>query len=45
MTERLEDFVQTNVRSLIGGELDELALKLITGEDGLDRVIARPRVQ
>ncbi|MEO8036173.1 MAG: HPr(Ser) kinase/phosphatase [Acidobacteriota bacterium] len=45
MTERLEDFVQTNVRSLLAGELDELALKLITGEDGLDRVIARPRVQ
>jgi HPr kinase/phosphorylase len=45
VTERLEDFVQTNVRSLLGGELDELALRLITGEDGLDRVIARPRVQ
>jgi len=41
----LEDFVQTSVRSLLGGELDDLALKLITGDDGLDRVIARPRVQ
>jgi HPr kinase/phosphorylase len=41
----LEDFVQTSVSSLLGGDLDDLALKLITGDDGLDRVIARPRVQ
>jgi HPr kinase/phosphorylase len=40
-----EDFVQTNVKSLLGGDLEDLALKLITGEDGLERVIARPRVQ
>src|ERR1051326_6088469 len=40
-----EDFVQTTVAALRGGDLDDLALKLITGEDGLDRVILRPRVQ
>jgi HPr kinase/phosphorylase len=42
---QLEDFVQTTVRALLGGELEDLALKLITGDDGLDRVIGRPRVQ
>lgn len=41
----LEDFVETTVRTLLAGELEDLALKLITGEDGLDRVIRRPRVQ
>ncbi|GAC1432276.1 MAG: HPr(Ser) kinase/phosphatase [Thermoanaerobaculia bacterium] len=45
MTERQEDFVQTNVRTLMAGEVDDLALKLVTGDDGLDRIIARPRVQ
>jgi HPr kinase/phosphorylase len=40
-----QDFVETTVRTLVSGELDELALKLITGDDGLDRVIRRPRVQ
>src|ERR1043166_9531241 len=41
-----EDFVQTTVRTLLNsGELDDLALKLITGDDGLDHIIARPRVQ
>jgi len=40
-----EDYVQTTVRSLLTNELDDLALKLITGDDGLDRIIARPRVQ
>ena len=45
MTERQEDFVQTNVRSLLAAELDDLSLKLVTGDDGLERVIARPRVQ
>src|SRR6478672_2989764 len=40
-----EDFVQTTVRTLQSPELDELALKLITGDDGLDRTILRPRVQ
>jgi HPr kinase/phosphorylase len=40
-----EDFIQTTVRSLLAGELDELALKLVTGDDGLDRTILRPRVQ
>src|SRR5689334_24011262 len=45
MTERAEDFVQTTVKSLIAAELGDLALKLITGDDGLDRTILRPRVQ
>ncbi len=40
-----DDFVQTTVRSLLSPELDDLSLKLVTGDDGLDRVIARPRVQ
>ena len=40
-----EDFVQTTVAALRGGDLDDLALKLITGEDGLDRIVLRPRVQ
>ena len=37
--------MQTTVRALLGGELDDLALKLIVGDDGLDRPIAKPRVQ
>ncbi len=41
----LEDWVQATVRTLQGNELDDLALKLVTGDDGLDRIIARPRVQ
>ncbi|HEY6842904.1 MAG TPA: HPr(Ser) kinase/phosphatase, partial [Thermoanaerobaculia bacterium] len=41
----LEDWVQSTVRTLVSGELDDLALKLVTGDDGLDRNIARPRVQ
>ncbi len=46
MTEqRQEDFLQTTVRTLLAAELDDLALKLVTGDDGLDRVILRPRVQ
>ena len=41
-----EDFVQTTVRALIAEDhLDDLALRLVVGDDGLDRVIARPRVQ
>src|SRR3954451_21349853 len=40
-----DDFIETTVRSLLSGELDELALKLITGDDGLGRTIVRPRVQ
>jgi HPr kinase/phosphorylase len=40
-----DDFVQTTVRALLGGDLDDLALKLIVGDDGLDRPIAKPRVQ
>lgn len=42
---QFEDFVQTQVRTLLEPDLEDLALKLITGDDGLDRVIARPRVQ
>ena len=41
-----EDFVQTSVRSLVTDDhLEDLALRLIVGDDGLDRIIARPRVQ
>jgi HPr kinase/phosphorylase len=41
-----EDFVQTTVRSLVADDhLDDLALRLVAGDDGLDRIIARPRVQ
>jgi HPr kinase/phosphorylase len=40
-----EDFIETTVRSLLSDELDELALKIVTGDDGLDRTILRPRVQ
>ena len=42
---RDEDFVPTTVASLRSGVLDDLQLKLVTGDDGLNRVIARPRVQ
>jgi HPr kinase/phosphorylase len=40
-----EDFIETNVDALLQGDLDDLQLKLVTGDDGLNRVIARPRVQ
>lgn len=40
-----EDFIQAPVKVLITPELDDLALKLVTGADGLDRMILRPRVQ
>ena len=40
-----EDFIETTVQALNGGELDDLHLKLVTGDDGMGRVIARPRVQ
>lgn len=40
-----EDFVQTQVKTLVGAELEDLHLKLVTGDDGLERTIARPRVQ
>ncbi|MGZ8711024.1 MAG: HPr(Ser) kinase/phosphatase [Thermoanaerobaculia bacterium] len=41
-----EDFVQTSVRALVTEDhLEDLALRLIVGDDGLDRIIARPRVQ
>jgi HPr kinase/phosphorylase len=40
-----EDFVQKPVQVLLSPELDDLALRLVTGGDGLDRVILRPRVQ
>lgn len=40
-----EDFVQKPVQILLSSELEELALRLVTGADGLDRIILRPRVQ
>ncbi|HEX7706089.1 MAG TPA: HPr(Ser) kinase/phosphatase [Thermoanaerobaculia bacterium] len=42
---RDEDFIETTVQTLHATELDDLQLKLVIGDDGLDRVIARPRVQ
>jgi HPr kinase/phosphorylase len=40
-----EDFVQKPVQILLSHELEDLALRLMTGADGLDRTILRPRVQ
>jgi HPr kinase/phosphorylase len=40
-----EDYIETTVQSLCSGDLDELQLKLVTGDDGLGRIICRPRVQ
>ncbi len=45
MNQRDEDFIPTTVAALQTGELDDLLLRLITGDDGLDHVILRPRVQ
>jgi HPr kinase/phosphorylase len=45
MSTQIEDYVQTTVQSLLSGELDDLGLDLVTGDDGLDRIIERPRVQ
>ena len=43
---RDEDYIETTVESLRSGELDDLQLKLVTGDDGMGRVIAlwRPQV-
>ena len=40
-----EDYNETTVQALLHGELDDLQLKLVTGDDGMTRVIHRPRVQ
>lgn len=40
-----EDYIETTVASLRSGDLDDLQLKLVTGDDGMARVISRPRVQ
>jgi len=40
-----EDFVQVQVETLLAQELEELGLEIVTGRDGLDRMILRPRVQ
>jgi HPr kinase/phosphorylase len=42
---RDEDYIETTVESLRSPDLDDLQLKLVTGDDGFNRVIARPRVQ
>lgn len=42
---RDEDYIETTVESLRSPDLDDLQLKLVTGDDGFGRVIARPRVQ
>ena len=40
-----EDFIQAPVRILLASDVEDLHLNLIVGEDGLDRIILRPRVQ
>ena len=40
-----EDYNETTVDALLHGELADLQLKLVTGDDGMSRVIQRPRVQ
>ena len=40
-----EDYIETTVQSLCSGELEDLQLKLVTGDDGLGRIICRPRGQ
>lgn len=40
-----EDFVQTEVRTLLDDSLGDVGLELVTGADGLDRTILKPRVQ
>lgn len=40
-----EDFLQVEVETLLSDELEELSLEIITGKEGLDRPILRPRVQ
>ena len=40
-----ESFVETEVRTLESRELSDLSLRLVTGADGLDRMILKPRVQ
>ncbi len=45
MSTQIVDYVQTTVQSLLGGDLDDLGLDLVVGDDGLDRIIERPRVQ
>jgi len=40
-----DDFVQTPVQTLISPELEDIGLNLVTGGDGLERIILRPRVQ
>jgi len=40
-----EDFVKTSVELLLSMRADDVPLKLVTGSDGLNRDILRPRVQ
>jgi HPr kinase/phosphorylase len=40
-----EDFLQTSVAILMSFENEDVPLRLVTGADGLDRTIIRPRVQ
>lgn len=40
-----EDFVRKPVQLLLSSSLEELELHLVTGSDGLDRPVLRPRVQ
>jgi HPr kinase/phosphorylase len=40
-----EDFLQTSVETLLSFLNEDVPLRLVTGGDGLDRAILRPRVQ
>lgn len=40
-----EDFLETSVQSLLSADFADLDLSLVTGSDGLERPIQRPRVQ
>jgi HPr kinase/phosphorylase len=40
-----EDFVEAPVEILLSEEIEDLALTLVTGHEGLGRIITRPRVQ
>jgi HPr kinase/phosphorylase len=40
-----EDYIETTVDSMRSSDLGDLQLSLVTGDDGMGRVISRPRVQ
>ena len=40
-----DDFLETTVRALLSFENEDVPLTVVTGQDGMDREISRPRVQ